>query len=196
QAGKTTLMRENCKITELYTATQQSDVFVNMWLNDQAVIIEPNGLLFEQPDSHAIPSLYTRLWDNLLNWLVDNRYRQPLNGIILTVDLKQLCTYSKDERDNYTQTIQNRLLEINKTTHTNLPIYIIFTKFDLIYGFEATYQSLSKEEREQPLGATFTRDNSKAWQEELKLFWAEWLKQLNYAIPGMMLYNEIGRAQV
>lgn len=188
-AGKTTLLKENCKITELYPHPANKTVNVTVWLNDKAVIIEPDSTLIEQQDNHAIPLLYERLWGHLLNWNKQTRLRQPLNGIILTVDIKQLCTFNKNEYDNYVQTIQGRLLEISKTVKSQLPVYVIFTKLDLLHGFEAAFQSLDKEQRESILGVTFSISDSSAWKNEFDNFWQQWLKQLNNALPNMMLQD-------
>ncbi|QBH97044.1 type VI secretion system membrane subunit TssM [Limnobaculum zhutongyuii] len=185
-SGKTTFLKEGCKLNELYAPENQQ--LVHCWLNNQAVIVEADGVLLEQPTDHALPTLYEKLWKNLLSWLVEVRPVQPLSGIILTVDLYQFCTFNKIERENYIAALKARLSEVSSTLHTSLPVYIVLTKFDLLYGFGAMYQALDKKQREEILGITFPTDESD-WKKTLNNFWQQWLHQLNSAMPGMMLNN-------
>lgn len=197
-SGKTTLLKRNCTLTELYTSSISDNPQVTCWLSDQAVIIEPHGNLIEQPDNHPIPLLYQRLWKGLLEWAVNARARQPFNGIIVTIDLKQLTTFTKDEAENYSTLLHKRLMDIQQTTHTMLPVYVVLTKFDLLYGFEAVYGTLDKAQRDAMLGATFTLSNEKKWQQEFDQFWHDWMQQLNAAMPTMMLQtlSEKDRKQI
>lgn len=115
-------------------------------------------MLIEQPTTPIAgkASLNSRLWQSLLSWLIEQRQRQPLNGIILTVDLHQMMTANKAQRETYVADIHQRLQEIRLSLHSQVPLYVVFTKMDLLYGFEAMYQSLDKAEREAVLGVTFS----------------------------------------
>lgn len=185
-SGKSTFLKEGCKLNELYSSEHAQSV--HCWLNDQAVIIETDGVLFEQPTNNPLPSLYEKLWKNVLEWTVTERPRQPLNGIILTVDIYQLSTFTKNEKDSYISTLKTRLEDIVKTTHARLPVYIVLTKLDLLYGFEAMYQTLDKNQRDEIVGVTFATENAN-WRESLEEFWLKWVQQLNSAMPTMMLNN-------
>lgn len=185
-SGKSTFLKENCKLNELYTPEHEQ--LVHCWLNDSAVIVEADGVLLEQPTDHALPTLYEKLWKNILSWLVENRPIQPLNGIILTVDLFRLSTFNKVEKENYLATIKSRLNEIQSSLHCRLPVYVVFTKLDLLYGFGAMFQTLDKAQREEVLGVTFPLDDMD-WKKTLNHFWQQWIHQLNSALPSMMLNN-------
>lgn len=189
ESGKTTLLKRNCTLTALYTMPISDDPQITCWLSEQAVIFEPHGNLIEQSDNHPIPFLYERLWKSMLNWLVTNRARQPLNGIIVTVDIKQFCTFNREQAENYATLLHNRVREIQQTTQTKLPIFVVFTKLDLLYGFEAMYSSLDKTQRDSLIGATFSISeiDDKKWTKEFDDFWHNWMKQLNAAMPDMML---------
>ncbi|WP_457566885.1 type VI secretion protein IcmF/TssM N-terminal domain-containing protein [Escherichia fergusonii] len=39
------------------------------------------------------------VWEHTLGWLVEKRARQPLNGLILTLDLPDLLTADKRRRE-------------------------------------------------------------------------------------------------
>ncbi len=192
-SGKTTLLKESCKLTSLYDVEETADtpkLHVNCQLGEQAVIVDINGLLVSQPnDSDSDkPKLYSRLWQSLLQWLVSERNRQPLNGIILTIDIHKFVSSNKSQREQYIATLHQRLVDIENTLQCKLPLYVVFTKIDLFYGFEAIYQSLNKEQRDSVLGVTFTLDsNAKEWATELSTFWKSWIQKINAAMPDMML---------
>lgn len=185
-SGKTTFLKQGSKLNDLYTP--ENPPLVHCWLNDQAVIIETDGILLEQPTDHTLPTLYEKLWKNVLSWLVETRPVQPLNGVILTVDLFQLSTFNKIERENYVSAVKSRLNEISQSCHSRMPVYIVLTKLDLLYGFGAMYQSLDKTQREDILGITFPT-NETDWKKTLNSFWQQWVQQLNDALPSMMLNN-------
>ena len=115
-SGKTTFLKEGCKLNELYTP--EIPQLVHCWLNESAVIIESKGQLFEQDNNSTLPTLYERLWKGILEWLVNERNRQPLNGMILTIDIYQLSTFTKTERDNYITKLKARLDDIKKILDT------------------------------------------------------------------------------
>lgn len=199
-SGKSTLIKEGYKLTEIAASAQikvedAADLRVRCWLGEQAVIIDPAGELIEQPTTTK-PSLNSRLWQSLLSWLVEQRQRQPLNGIILTVDLHQLITENKAQREAYVADIHQRLQDVRLSMHSQVPLYVVLTKMDLLYGFQAMYQALDKAQRDGVLGVTFSLDaaESNGWRAELQQFWQQWIAQLNGAMPDMML-NSVDAGQ-
>ncbi|MFE8713359.1 type VI secretion protein IcmF/TssM N-terminal domain-containing protein, partial [Aeromonas allosaccharophila] len=77
------------------------------------------------------------------------------------------------ERKAYAQLMRSRLQELSATMNTRLPLYVTFTKLDLLRGFDVVYEQLDKEAREAVLGVTFKPDErqGKGWQDDLSLFW-------------------------
>ncbi|MGJ0630382.1 type VI secretion protein IcmF/TssM N-terminal domain-containing protein, partial [Xenorhabdus bovienii] len=110
----------------------------------------------------------------------ENRQRQPLNGIILAVDTLRLLTDNREQRDRYVREIHQRLQNLRLTFHSQLPLYLVMTKIDLLHGFEAMYPSLDRRQRDQILGVTFSLNNrdEKAWRSELEQFWQQWMANL------------------
>ncbi|KMJ44463.1 type VI secretion system membrane subunit TssM [Xenorhabdus khoisanae] len=198
KSGKTSLIKEGYKLSEIAAPEylrQDGDIplMLRCWLGEKAVIIDPKGQLIDQPVplNSDKPQINSRLWESLLNWLTENRQRQPLNGIILTVDTLRLLTDSREQRERYVREIHQRLQDIRLTFHSQLPLYLVMTKIDLLYGFEAMYQSLDRKLRDEILGVTFSLNNrdEKAWRGELEQFWKQWMNNLNTAMPDMMLNN-------
>nr|WP_244175640.1 type VI secretion system membrane subunit TssM [Xenorhabdus vietnamensis] len=198
KSGKTSLIKEGYKLSEIAAPEYlrqdgELPLMLRCWLGEKAVIIDPKGQLIDQPIplNSDKPQINSRLWESLLNWLTENRQRQPLNGIILTVDTLRLLTDNREQRERYVREIHQRLQDIRLTFHSQLPLYLVMTKIDLLHGFEAMYQSLDRKLRDQILGVTFSLNNrdEKAWHSELEQFWKQWMNNLNTAMPDMMLNN-------
>ncbi|WP_225182063.1 type VI secretion system membrane subunit TssM [Pectobacterium aroidearum] len=164
---------------------------VSSWVGESAVIWDPSGQLLAQPEleGDSLGQRYARLWQHLLQWLSENRRRQPLNGLVLTLDISWLAQAGVADRKAYAQVMRARLQEISVNINTRLPVYIALTRLDMLSGFDKVYRQLNREARQAVLGVTFTpqASNSKDWLEELERFWDEWVTHLNDNLPDMLL---------
>ncbi|WP_303048881.1 type VI secretion protein IcmF/TssM N-terminal domain-containing protein, partial [Salmonella enterica] len=92
-SGKTTFLREGFPADVIYTpdASRGADqpVFITPYVGRQAVIFDTDGVLANPDDGNL---LHRRLREHWLGWLLQKRTRQPLNGLILTLDLPDLLT--------------------------------------------------------------------------------------------------------
>lgn len=189
-SGKTALLREGFPSDIIYTPETgrgaEQRVYLTPHVGKQAVIFDIDGVLCEQPDTDV---LHRRLWEHVLVWLVEKRARQPLNGIIITLDLPDLLTADKRRREHLLQTLRSRLQEIRQHLHCQLPVYLVLTRLDLLHGFAALFQSLDRNDRDAILGVTFTRHahENDDWRAELNAFWQTWGGLLNNALPERML---------
>ncbi|MCA6976229.1 type VI secretion system membrane subunit TssM [Pectobacterium carotovorum] len=164
---------------------------VSSWVGESAVIWDPSGQLLAQPEleGDSLGQRHARLWQHLLQWLSENRRRQPLNGLVLTLDISWLAQAGVADRKAYAQVMRARLQEISVNINTRLPVYIALTRLDMLSGFDKVYRQLNREARQAVLGVTFTpqASNSKGWLEELERFWDEWVTHLNDNLPDMLL---------
>lgn len=167
---------------------------VDIWLGDEAVIFDPKGrLLIQQAagDGQEAPTTDYQ-WYHLLRWLNNNRPRQPLNGVILTIDLVWLAQSTVSERKVYAQLMRERLLEITSTLNTRLPLYLVLTRLDLLHGFDGFYRKTDKQNRDTLLGVSFTTQGN--WPEQLEHFWQQWIGRLNGQL-GHRLLDTSGEPQ-
>ncbi|MHA6498221.1 type VI secretion protein IcmF/TssM N-terminal domain-containing protein, partial [Escherichia coli] len=136
-----------------------------------------------------LTSSHRRLREHWLGWLMQTRARQPLNGLILTLDLPDLLTADKSRRETLVQNLRQQLQEIRQSLHCRLPVYVVLTRLDLLTGFAALFHSLDKKDRDAILGVTFTRraHESDDWRSELGAFWQTWVQQVNLALSDLML---------
>ncbi len=121
------------------------------WFTDDAVLIDTAGRYTTQ-DSHQSEDKIA--WDNFLNLLKKSRPRRPLNGVFLTISVADLLNQSLDARNALAASIRARLMELDTTLATRLPVYILVTKSDLLHGFNEYFGNLGKEQRAQVWGFT------------------------------------------
>lgn len=197
-SGKTTLLREGFPSDVIYTPENGRGAEQHLYLiphvGQQAVVFDIDGPLCHPSDN----LLYRRLWEHVLGWLGEKRARQPLNGIILTVDLPDLLTADKRRQEQLLHILRSRLQDIRQHLHCQLPVYVVLTKMDLLSGFAAMYQTLDKQQRDSILGVTFTRraHENEDWRSELHSFWQTWCDGMNQALPDLMLDRNTARGSL
>lgn len=170
-----------------YASEQQ----VVCWLGDRAIMLAPRGALLAHTSLHEQASEVQSdaLWHHLLAWLTAQKRRQPLAGLVVTIDLAWLSHATVTERKSHAALMRARLQEVATSLHSQLPIYVVFTKLDLLRGFEGVYGQLDEAEREAILGVTFTPTAGlgKQWLPDLIQFWEQWLARINALLPDLLL---------
>lgn len=122
------------------------------WFTDQAVLVDTAGRYTTQ-DSHQ--SVDAAGWRNFLQLLKKYRPRRPLNGALVTVSLSDLLQQTEEERVLHAAAIRRRVQELYELLGIRIPIYMLFTKTDLVAGFTDFFAELTAEERAQVWGETF-----------------------------------------
>lgn len=122
------------------------------FLTDDAVLLDTAGRYTTQDSDEAADKA---AWLGFLDLLHHFRPRQPINGAIVAISLADLITLPEGERRAHAQATRQRLAELQDRFGVRFPVYVLFTKADLVAGFVETFESLSREEREQVLGMTF-----------------------------------------
>jgi type VI secretion system protein ImpL len=128
------------------------------WFTDQAVLIDTAGRYTTQDSQESVDS---KSWLGFLGLLKKHRPRQPINGVLLAISLSDLSAMKESEQADHARTIRNRIRELHEQFGVRMPVYVMFTKADLIAGFVEFYDNLGKEEREQVWGMTFPLDDGK-----------------------------------
>lgn len=119
------------------------------WFTNDAVLIDTAGRYTTQ-DSHKVVD--SSAWEGFLNLLKRNRRRRPINGAIIAISLLDLLSQTEEERIMHAKTIRSRIDELMDKLEIRFPIYLMFTKTDLISGFSEFFEDLGKEDREQVWG--------------------------------------------
>ncbi len=82
-------------------------------------------------------------WIDFLRLLRRYRPRQPLNGVLVTVSVSDLLQFSEDQLQEHVETVRSRIAELTNELELQLPVYVVFTKCDLIGGFSEYFDDLS-----------------------------------------------------
>lgn len=122
------------------------------WFTEQAVIIDTAGRYTTQDSDAAVDKAG---WRNFLAMLKDTRPSQPLNGTFVVFGIPDIVALGADERRAHAHAVRSRLLELQESFGLSPPVYVVFTKLDMIAGFSEFFDDLDREDREQVLGATF-----------------------------------------
>jgi len=133
--------------------------YCDWWFTEDAVLIDTAGRYTSQ-DSDAESD--GKSWLSFLSLLKRYRKNQPINGVIVAISIEDILKQDQEELDRHIESIQNRLMEINKELKVEFPVYILFTKVDLISGFMEYFGNFSESRRRQVWGTTFqTTDRNK-----------------------------------
>lgn len=119
------------------------------WFTNDAVLIDTAGRYTTQ-DSHKVVD--SSAWEGFLTLLKRNRRRRPINGAIIAISLLDLLSQTEEERILHAKTIRTRIDELMDKLEIRFPIYLMFTKTDLVSGFSEFFEDLGKEDREQVWG--------------------------------------------
>ncbi len=114
-------------------------------------------------------------WLAFLDMLKKYRSRKPINGVLVAISVTDLMQATEEQIDSYAKRLRARFDEMTTRLQMIVPVYVMFTKVDLVAGFVEFFGELSKTERAQILGVTWPlegsqkRDPAKAFDEEFDL---------------------------
>ncbi|MGF7005330.1 type VI secretion system membrane subunit TssM [Aminobacter sp. BE322] len=122
------------------------------WFTDNAVLIDTAGRYATQDSD---PERDRGDWLAFLSLLKQHRAVQPINGVIVAISLSDLMLAGGQEAEARAIEIRNRLQEIGDTLKISFPVYVMFTKADLIAGFMDYFGDFDERRRQAVWGATF-----------------------------------------
>jgi type VI secretion system protein ImpL len=122
------------------------------WFTDEAVLIDTAGRYTTQ-DSESEQD--KAAWTGFLKLLKRHRSRQPLNGVLCAIGISDLTYATEAQRSEHAAAIKQRIQELYAELGVRLPVYVLFTKADLIAGFVEFFDDLPREDRDQVWGITF-----------------------------------------
>ncbi len=149
------------------------------WFTDHAVMIDTAGRYTTQESDADADN---RGWLGFLALLKKYRKRQPINGAIIAISLSDLSMTDEVTQAAHAKAIRRRLHELRDKLGVRFPVYVLFTKADLIAGFAEFFDNLGKEAREQVWGFTLPLEKSRGNASPMALFDEEFsglLTQLN-----------------
>jgi type VI secretion system protein ImpL len=158
--------------------------YCDWWFTEDAVLIDTAGRYTTQ-DSDA--NLDKQSWLGFLDLLKKNRPRQPINGVMIATSLEDLMTLPPNEIKVQAEAIRSRLLELHERLKIDFPVYMLFTKADLVAGFMEYFAYLSDQDRRQVWGATFqTNDKTRNMVAEVPAEFDALVERLNSSLTDRL----------
>ncbi|MBX3600490.1 MAG: type VI secretion system membrane subunit TssM [Rubrivivax sp.] len=155
------------------------------WFTQDAVLIDTAGRYATQESDQDVDA---SAWDNFLALLKRTRPRQPINGVLLTVNVQDLLQQGPAERAEHAAKLRARLAELHAKLGLRAPVYVLVTKADLIGGFNESFEALSKDERDQVWGFTLAPDDDgdllAAYQPQMQALQQRLVRQLVDRLEG------------
>ena len=133
--------------------------YCDWWFAEDAILIDTAGRYTTQDSDKEADQ---KSWNGFLSLLKKSRARQPINGVILAFSAEDMLRATPDELAAHAQTVRARLAEIHETLKIDFPVYVLFTKSDLISGFREYFASFSASRRKKVWGVTFQTKDRKA----------------------------------
>ena len=137
------------------------------WFTENAVLIDTAGRYTTQESDAQVDNA---AWIGFLSLLKKYRKRQPINGAMIAISLSDLSLQDEITQKEHAKAVRRRLEELREKLGVRFPVYILFTKADLIAGFAEFYDNLGKEDREQVWGFTLPLDKSRSEQSPVAAF--------------------------
>jgi type VI secretion system protein ImpL len=117
------------------------------WFTNEAIILDTAGRYTTEADDRDE-------WLAFLQMLRRYRSRRPINGVLVAISVADLIDANDQQIESYSKKIRARIDEVMTQLQMIVPVYVLFTKVDLIAGFNEFFGDMKKSDRQQPWGAT------------------------------------------
>ncbi|MEM9379936.1 MAG: type VI secretion protein IcmF/TssM N-terminal domain-containing protein [Planctomycetota bacterium] len=196
QSGKSVLL-QNSDLRFLFGQSRLSGIGgtrgCDWWFTDEAVILDLAGRLFTHDGGAADEAE----WEAFLDLLNGFRPMDPANGIMLVIPCDSLLTDTLETSAHKASQIREALLTLTRKLEAKLPIYVVLTKGDKIFGFADTVHRLSLEQRHQMFGWSRSADelDHPVQPHELRDAWTEIVERGRQLRDSMLSTVRIPEAQ-
>ena len=117
------------------------------WFADNAILLDTAGRYTTQPEDHGE-------WLKFLDLVRESRGRRALNGIIVTISVGDLIKGDPSAIAGVVRPIRERIIEVSNRLKLVLPVYVVFSKADMIGGFKDFFAGFNRAQRDQVWGVT------------------------------------------
>lgn len=153
------------------------------WFTDDAVLLDTAGRYTTQDSYEEVDRA---AWMGFLDLLKKHRKRRPINGALVAISVEDILQLTDIERINHAKAIRLRVKELIDHFGIRFPIYVLFTKCDLLAGFNEFFENLSRDERNQVWGMTFPLNEKDSQDDVIKHFKGEF-KALEQRIDARLM---------
>ncbi|MCP4696921.1 MAG: type VI secretion system membrane subunit TssM [Gammaproteobacteria bacterium] len=137
------------------------------WFSEEAVMLDTAGRYTTQESHTTVDKM---AWEGFLGLLKQYRRRRPINGVLIAISVTELTGQTEDQRNIHVRAINKRLQELDRHLNVRFPVYVLFTKCDLLAGFTEFFEPLDKKNRGQVWGMTFPMESAQPGRGVVELF--------------------------
>jgi hypothetical protein len=118
------------------------------WFTEEAVILDLAGRLF----THEGGASDEAEWAAFLDLLSEFRPMCPANGVLLVLPCDGLLNDGPQQASTKASRMQNALITLTQRLQVQLPVYVVLTKGDKVFGFAESVHRLDTDKRHEMLG--------------------------------------------
>ncbi|MPT41850.1 MAG: type VI secretion system membrane subunit TssM, partial [Achromobacter sp.] len=112
------------------------------------------GILLDTAGRYSVHEEDRNEWMSFLDLLKRHRPKAPINGIVVAASISELTDAGPEFAINLAKNLRQRVQELTDRLEVFAPVYVIFTKADLIAGFSEFFADADARERDRVWGAT------------------------------------------
>lgn len=116
------------------------------------------GILLDTAGRYAVEDEDRGEWLGFLHLLKRHRPKAPINGIVVAASVQELTQNRPEYGIKLAKQIRARVQELTAELEVFAPVYIVFTKIDLVAGFAEFFDDCDAAERARVWGATLAYD--------------------------------------
>lgn len=116
------------------------------------------GIFLDTAGRYAVQDEDRREWLSFLNLLKRYRSKAPINGIVIAASVQELLQSGPEFAIDLAKQLRQRVQELTGELGVFAPVYVLFTKADLISGFVDFFADADPAERARVWGATLPYD--------------------------------------
>ena len=113
-----------------------------------------DGILLDTAGRYSVYDEDRKEWLGFLGLLKKFRPRAPINGIIIAASIAELTQNKPDYVINLAKSLRQRVQELTENLEIFAPVYVVFTKADLIAGFVEFFEDSYGDETNRVWGST------------------------------------------
>jgi type VI secretion system protein ImpL len=112
------------------------------------------GILLDTAGRYSVHEEDRAEWLGFLGLLKKHRPKAPINGILIAVSVAELSQGKPEAAIQLAKRLRQRVQELTEKLEVFAPLYLVFTKADLISGFAEFFEDFDRAERDRVWGAT------------------------------------------
>lgn len=120
------------------------------------------GVLLDTAGRYSVYAEDHSEWLGFLGLLKKSRSKAPINGLIVIVSIADLVSQSPEKSIKLAKNLRARIQDLTERLEIFAPVYLVFSKMDLIAGFTEFFECYEVNEFDQVWGATLKYDPNSA----------------------------------